>query len=188
MFLTTFFYLLWPTWSEVVPAHYFVPIIMFPLISYYLTSETSKKVIVSLVVMLELLCLCVVVPKNPFSRAVIFENALSRVCVNIKNISEALERCSILENNWLMGIDRNVLMYYADSTPQRNKEYWVYLKANPNDFERYYEKRLEDGNKVYMMKGITWEDFIESENVVRNDYRRGEEVYAVKREKLASRG
>jgi hypothetical protein len=142
-----------------------------------------KRLVTGLVIVLELLSLYYVFPKTVSPRAASFEGILSRVCLNSENLFEANKRCAIIRAK-LWGIDERVFMYYADRTPQKNKEYLICFGAPPSQQNFRYDPTVEFGEKVYLPRGLTWDVLIEQLDFAVEDYTRGDPAYVVRREPL----
>lgn len=185
MSLTTLFFLIGPSWSDCLPAHFFVPIIMFPLLSYYLLRMADQKAVSGMVVICGLLSLCYVLPKTGSPRAVFFENVWSRFCANSNNLFEVVPRFFKIRRALYLMDDR-VSMYYADLMPKPNKKYLMYLETLPPQMSEQYELVIKNNQKIYLLKGLSWDQFIEENSFALEEYLRGDFPHLVRRKEVDS--
>jgi hypothetical protein len=183
MFLVTVLILILPTWSDVVPAHYFVPVFMFPLLSFYVMGSFRKKMIMAAVVLMELLCLFYVFPRQISVRAAAFENFWSKLCLNSTDLFEATRRGIKVRPSFYL-IDDRVSMYYADLAPKADKNYIMYFETVPSEKFLRYNSEIINGQKVYLPKGVSWDEFIKEHAHVLEAYLGNDAPFIVRRKDL----
>lgn len=176
MLVTSVFYLFLTAKMGCVPAHFFGPIFMFPLLAFYFSGSDRKRLLTSAVAMSQVIALVHMSPLVPTWRARAFENVLSKVCLNAADMRDAYRKSSLLNEN-LWDIDELTFMYYVDMKPQDKKKYLVYFDTLPKRLTHKYDCVQEEDVKIYFAKGLTWDIVRESFCSILEDYYRGDTPY-----------
>ncbi len=143
----------------------------------------DKKMVVGIVIIMELVSLCYIFPKMSSPRAVSFENLWARLCINSEDLFKASEKLQIVRPSFYV-IDDRVSMYYADLTPKPSKKYLLYFDAAPFALSQYYDPVYVDGQKIYLLKGLTWDQFIKEHVFALEEYLRGDFPCLVRRKEV----
>ncbi len=183
MFLVTLLILILPTGSDVVPAHYFVPVLMFPILSFYAAGSPWKNTILSAVILMELLSFFYVFPRQISVRAAAFEDFWSRVCLNSTDLFEATRRSKKIRPSFYLMDDR-VSMYYADLAPQTNKNYIMFFETVPSEKLSQYNEETVDEQKVFLPEGTGWDEFIKEHAFMLEAYLGKDEPFIVRRKDI----
>ena len=138
----------------------------------------KKRIIFSAVICCELLAVFYFLPRKGSGRAFSFEKALSAVCLNAEDLFTAQKRCLLLKQ-WFFNVDERVLMYYVDIMPKKNKRYDIRFNPVPVDLEPFYDLYTMNGEKVYVLKGLPWDQLKEKYSSVLKEYYQGPETYVV---------
>lgn len=144
---------------------------------------SHKKTILGLVILMELVSLWYVFPKMDSPRATRFTSLWSKMCVNSEDLFEANSRFFKIRPS-LYVMDDRVSMYYADLTPQPNKNYLIYFDTTPSSVSHHYDVEIENGQKIYMLKGLTWRRFIDDHLNVMEEYLWGDFPQLIRRKDM----
>jgi len=133
--LVTIIYLFLPVKSHCVPAHFFVPILLFPIIGFYLYDIKWRNLFTLAVILLEILTIVWLYPKQETSQALTFRKNLSKVCINTNDLFEAA-KVSVRFNQLMnfyggTGFDSRLTMYYANLNPKYGETCAVFLGRLP---------------------------------------------------------
>jgi hypothetical protein len=175
VFLTSLFYFFLGIKLEYVPAHFFIPIFIFPLLAYYLLQTNRKKIITWLVIILEISTLYYIYPKIHSFRIEPLRQVLSRICINTTNLFEANKRCRVFRNQpW--DLDERFVMYYADLVQKQDKKYLIYLGEVPIGLSEYYHSEVVNNENLYLIRSLSWQRYSELFAFSAKDYFKGNEI------------
>ena len=81
-------------------------------------------------------------------------------------------------------MDDRVSMYYADLTPRHDKKYLMYLETIPSQLSELYEPMIKNNQKIYLLKGLSWDQFIEKNSFALEEYLQGDFPHLVRRKEV----
>jgi len=182
MALVTLVCLLMPLRSGCVPAHYFVPVFMFPLLAYYLSGAFRSKAVVSLVIIMELAALFYVFPREETRRADDFISGMDKICLATSDLFEARKRSLLVAEVLELPVDERAIMYYADLEPAGGKEYLVSFAPPRPGIAKYRTFATADGVELFLRKGAALAEFEMSKRKMIKELYSGNGPYMLQRE------
>jgi len=143
--------------------------------------KVRRTLIFCIVILMELLCIYYIYPKNELPKNDPMGRKLSRICLNSNNLFVAYKRAELLHS--IVGLNVGILniMFYADKDSDPAKEYILHFSPLPEGLARFYDLDNQCGSEVFIRNDINFNEYKDTVNELVEDYERADKTFAIGR-------